>query len=262
VVENGQAFSVALANGKHYEADLVGVEEFKDLAVLRLKSPPADLVPLQLGDADRLVVGQKVLAIGNPFGFDQTLTTGIISALGREIQSRRGTTIQDVIQTDASINPGNSGGPLLDSSGRVIGLNTAIYSPSGASAGIGFAVPVSAIARVVPELVTRGKVRRAGLGIVLLADYHAQRWGVDGIIIRSVPRGSAGARADLEGLRSDRLGRVALGDVIVAVDGKAVKNFDELYRALEPHKPGDRVKVRVTNGGRERDVNVVLDELE
>jgi S1-C subfamily serine protease len=261
VVQNGQAFSIALADGKHYNADLVGVEPFKDLAVLRIQSPPAGLVPLQLGDSDHLVVGQKVLAIGNPFGFDQTLTTGIISALGREMKSVAGTTIQDVIQTDASINPGNSGGPLLDSAGRVIGLNTAIYSPSGASAGIGFAVPVSAIQRVVPELIEHGKVTRAGLGVELLADYYAQRWGIEGVIIRDVRRGGAAAAADLQGVSTDRWGRISLGDVIVGVDGKPVKDFDDLYKALETHKPGDRVQVRVRRGERERNVSIKLEEI-
>jgi S1-C subfamily serine protease len=261
VVQNGDAFSVTLADGKQYPATLVGVEPYKDLAVLRAEAPSAILVPLELGDSSTLLVGQKVLAIGNPFGFDQTLTTGIISALGREMKSVVGTTIQDVIQTDASINPGNSGGPLIDSRGRLIGLNTAIYSPTGTSLGIGFAVPVSHIKRVVPALISRGRVTHAGFGVELLPDIYAQRWGVQGVIIRGVQRGSAAERNDLQGMVQDQWGRVELGDVIVAVDGKKVATFDDLYTALEPHQPGERVTVRVRRGDRERNVEITLQEV-
>ena len=262
VVRNGDAFTVSLADGKRYEAKLVGVEPFKDLAVLRIDAPDEHLEPLELGDSNSLVVGQKVLAIGNPFGFDQTLTTGIISAIGREMKSVAGTTIQDVIQTDASINPGNSGGPLLDSAGRVIGLNTAIYSPTGASAGIGFAVPVSAIRRVVPQLIERGRVTRAGLGVELLPDYYAQRWGIQGVLIRNVQQGSAADRAGLRGIRQIRVGRIDLGDVIVGVGSHEVRSFDDLYTALDEHEPGDRVNVRVRRGDSEREVMVTLQEVQ
>lgn len=262
VVRGGQAFTVTLADGKKYAAKLVGVEPFKDLAVLRIDAPASSIVPLALGDSDQLVVGQKVLAIGNPFGFDQTLTTGIISALGREMKSVADVTIQDVIQTDASINPGNSGGPLLDSSGRVIGLNTAIYSPSGASAGIGFAVPVSSIQRVVPQLIEHGKVTRAGLGVSLLPESISRRWGIQGLVIRSVQPGSAAEQVGLRGFRQDRWGDVDLGDVIVAVAGSKVSSYDDLYQILDPLEPGDRVKVRVRRGDRERDVEVTLQEVE
>jgi S1-C subfamily serine protease len=261
VVLNGNSFSVTLADSKQYEARLVGVEPYKDLAVLEIDASSEHLQPLELGDSNALVVGQKVLAIGNPFGLDQTLTTGIISAIGREMKSVAGTTIQDVIQTDASINPGNSGGPLIDSAGRVIGLNTAIYSPSGASAGIGFAVPVAAMKRVVPQLIETGHVTRAGLGVELLPDYYAQRMGVEGVIIRSVQPGGAADRAGLQGLRRNGW-QVVTGDVIVAVDGRKVQTFDDLYTALDPHKPGDRVVVRVRKGARERNVKVELQEVE
>jgi protease Do-like 1, chloroplastic len=262
VVQNGNAFSVTLADGKQYDAKLVGVEPYKDLAVLKIEASSEHLQPLELGDSNTLVVGQKVLAIGNPFGLDQTLTTGIISAIGREMKSVAGTTIQDVIQTDASINPGNSGGPLLDSEGRVIGLNTAIYSPSGASAGIGFAVPVAAMKRVLPELIQTGKVTRAGLGVELLPDYYAQRLGVDGVIIRSVQQGGAADRAGLKGIQRVSWGQIEFGDVIVAVDGKTVRSFDDLYTALDPHKPGDRVSVRVRDNSHERNVNITLQEVQ
>src|SRR5262245_21910402 len=162
VVQGGNSWSVTLADGKKYEAEVVGTEPNKDLAVLRIQAPATSLQPLERGESENLVVGQKVLAIGNPFGFDQSLTTGVISALGREIKSMNETTISDVIQTDASINPGNSGGPLLDSSGRLIGLNTAIYSPTGASAGIGFAVPVSVPRRAVPQIWSSGTCAAPG----------------------------------------------------------------------------------------------------
>ena len=262
VIEPGNTWSVTLANGKQFDAELAGAEPFKDLAVLRIQAPESELVPLVLGDSERLVVGQKVLAIGNPFGLDQTLTTGVISALGREIKSAAQITIQDVIQTDAAINPGNSGGPLLDSAGRLIGLNTMIYSPSGASAGIGFAVPVSAIRRVVPQLIAHGKVTRAGLGVELLPDIYAQRLGVDGIVIRAVQPGGAADRAALRGLGKDRYGRVLLGDVIVGVNGQKVTVFDDLFKALEPHRPGDEVRLQLARDGREREVRLRLQEVQ
>ena len=262
VIEPGNSWSVTLANGKQFDAELTGAEPFKDLAVLRIQAPESELVPLELGDSDQLVVGQKVLAIGNPFGLDQTLTTGVISALGREIRSAAQITIQDVIQTDAAINPGNSGGPLLDSPGRLVGLNTMIFSPSGASAGIGFAVPVSAIRRVVPQLIAHGKVTRAGLGVELLPDIYAQRLGIEGIIIRAVQPGGAADRAELRGLGKDRFGRVVLGDVIVGVNGQKVVVFDDLFKALEPHRPGDEVQVRLARDGHERDVRLRLQEVD
>jgi S1-C subfamily serine protease len=262
VIEPGNAWSVTLADGKQYDAELAGAEPFKDLAVLRIKAPASELFPLELGDSDQLVVGQKVLAIGNPFGLDQTLTTGVISALGREIKSELQITIQDVIQTDAAINPGNSGGPLLDSAGRLIGLNTMIYSTSGSSAGIGFAVPVATIKRVVPQLVEHGKITRAGFGVELLPDIYAQRWGVDGIIIRTVQPGGAAAHAELRGLVADRWGRLTIGDVIVGIDGHKVVSFDDLFKALEPHAPGDEVRVRLSRVGQERDVRIRLQEVQ
>ncbi len=233
-----------------------------DLAVLHIKAPESELPPLELGDSGQLVVGQKVLAIGNPFGLDQTLTTGIVSALGREIKSVGGITIQDVIQTDAAINPGNSGGPLLDSAGRLIGLNTMIYSTSGSSAGIGFAVPVSAIKRVVPQLIAHGKVTRAGIGVELLPDIYAHSWGVDGVIIRKVQPGGPAQAAQLRGISVDRWGRITLGDVIVGVDGKKIGNFDELFRALDPHSPGDEVRVELSRDGREHEVKLRLQEVD
>ena len=263
VVADGTSFTVTLADKKEYDAELVGAEPFKDLAVLKIQAPRnvlADLKFIEPGDSERLLVGQKVVAIGNPFGLDQTLTTGVISALGREIKSMRNTTIHDVIQTDASINPGNSGGPLLDSGGRLIGVNTAIFSTSGASAGIGFAVPVSVVKRVVPQLITRGRVTRAGIGVVPFSDDVGRRFG--GLPIQDVPARGGAARAGLKGATMDRYGRVQLGDVILAVDGKRVATFDDLYLALENRNPGESVRVRYRRGDRELEVNVVLQAIE
>ena len=182
---------MSLADGTNYDAKLVGVAPRKDLAVLQDRDRRARSAR-QLGDSHPLLVGQKVLAIGNPFGLDSSLTTGVISALGREIESMAGTRIEDVIQTDASINPGNSGGPLLDSHGRVIGVTTAIYSTSGASAGIGFAVPSATVARLVPQLIQYGRVKWAGLGVQVMPDHIAAQWGVLGVIVRDVMPGLAG----------------------------------------------------------------------
>ena len=186
VIQGGNAFSVTFSDGTTHDARVVGVDPNKDLAVLKIQTKASRLVPIARGNSQELVVGQKVLAIGNPFGLDHTLTVGVISALGREIQSLEGTTIEDVIQTDASINPGNSGGPLLDSTGRMIGLNTQIVSRSGESAGIGFAVPVATVERIAPQLIRYGKVRRAGIGVQILRDNQVRHWGVRGVVIREV----------------------------------------------------------------------------
>jgi len=258
VIQGGNAFTVTLADGTTYDATYVGGDPNKDLAVLKIEASRESLVPVVLGDADALVVGQKVLAIGNPFGLDRTLTTGVISALGREIQSVTGTTIQGVIQTDASINPGNSGGPLLDSAGRLIGVNASIVSPSGASAGIGFAVPVNIVLRVVPQLVRFGHVKRAGLGIRYADDQIAWRLRIRGVIVRAVEPGGPAESAGIRSPRYDRSGRLRSLDIIVAVDGKPVTRTAELYDALDAHEPGDRVTVRVHRGDREFDVKVRL----
>jgi S1-C subfamily serine protease len=203
-------------------------------------------------------VGQKVLAIGNPFGLDHTLTTGVVSALGRTIKSLSNRTIEGVIQTDAAINPGNSGGPLLDSSGRLIGVNTQIVSPSGAYAGIGFAVPVDTVNRVVPELIKHGKLIRPGLGVSLVPDSIARRWGIRGLIIGKVWRGGSADRAGLRGARETVTGRIELGDVVVAVDGRPVETIDDLMDVMETHKVGDRVRVDVIRNNKRQSVDVIL----
>jgi S1-C subfamily serine protease len=261
VIAKGQSFEVAMHDGSTHEARLVGGDPNKDIAVLRIHPPPAALSPVRLPPEDSsLVVGQKTLAIGNPFGLDHTLTTGVVSALGRDVMGYGGVTIRDMIQTDASINPGNSGGPLLDSAGRLIGMNTMIYSRSGGSAGIGFAVPVSSIRRVVPQLIAHGRTTRAGLGIERVPDHIARQNGIEGIVIRAVvPRGPAAA-AGLRGLQQRRFG-TALGDVIVGVEGEAIRNFDDLYNALDGRNPGDEVVVRVRRDDSVREVRLRLTQL-
>jgi S1-C subfamily serine protease len=208
-----------------------------------------------------LIVGQKVLAIGNPFGLDRTLTTGIISALGREIPAPGGFVIEDVIQTDASINPGNSGGPLLDSSGRLIGVNTAIFTSNGTNAGIGMAIPVDTVARIVPQLIRYGEVRRAGLGITALTDHVVRSWGLDGVVIRQVLRGSQAEAAGLLGIRFDRDGNLVSADIIQAIDGDPIHNFADLANSLDSSSPGDVVEVSILRNGQKRVVRVPLARL-
>jgi len=258
VIEGAQAVTVRLQDGSTYEAKFVGAAPEKDLAVLRIAAPADKLRPLPKGDSDQLEVGRKVLAIGNPFGLDTTLTTGIVSALGREIQSPSGRTIRGVIQTDAAINPGNSGGPLLDSAGRLIGINTAIIGPGGGSAGIGFAVPVNTVRKVVPELIAHGRLIRPVIGVSLVADAVAANLGIRGAIVLGVERGSSADRAGMIGVRRAPDGRVLLGDVIVAVDDMRVSDADDLLNALEQHKPGDTVTVKTIREGDERTFRVTL----
>ncbi len=243
-----------------FPARIVGVDPAHDIAVLRVDISSQKLKPVVPGSSDTLVVGQKVLAIGNPFGLDQTLTRGIVSALGRDIASEEGRKIRDMIQTDASINPGNSGGPLLDSSGKLIGMNTAIFSPSGASAGIGFAVPVNVVKRTVPQIISTGKVLRVGIGITSIPDSLAKANGISGVVIYEV--GPAAAQARLEGLSRGRHGQVLLGDVIVAIDNVKVRNQDDLMSELEKRKPGDTVTLKVARGKKERSVLVTLQEID
>ena len=262
VVQGGDAFTATLADGSTHDATIVGYDPNKDIAVLRITPPREGLSPVIRGDAAELIVGQKVIAIGNPFGLDQTLTTGVVSALGREIRSVAGTTITDVIQTDASINPGNSGGPLLDSSGRLIGMNTAIYSTSGSSAGIGFAVPVSTVKRIVPQLIEFGVAQRAGFGITLVPDDLARRWGLRGVVINEVQPNSAAADAGLRGTSYNSRREIELGDVIVGVGEKDVSVYDDLYTALDKHMPGDRVTVKYRRGDRIQETTVRLQRVQ
>ncbi|MFO7567292.1 MAG: trypsin-like peptidase domain-containing protein [Enhygromyxa sp.] len=252
VVAGGHSFSVTLYDGSVLPAKLVGGDPKRDIAVLALDPAEVrerELTPVRVPEsAQPLVVGQKALAIGNPFGLDHTLTTGVISALDREVVGFGGVTIRDMIQTDASINPGNSGGPLLDSAGQLIGMNTMIYSKTGASAGIGFAVPISTIRRLVPQIIQYGAPRRAGLGIEILSDMIAKKAGMRGVIIDRVTAGGPAAKAGLRGL-SRAGGQIGLGDVIVGIDDHAVANYDDLFNALDLYSPGDTVAVKVLRGG-------------
>jgi len=257
VVQGGDRASVTLNDNSTYPATIVGRAPDKDIAVLHIDAPPQKLLPLPLGRSATLKVGQKVLAIGNPFGLDQTLTTGVVSGLGREIKSITQRSIFDVIQTDASINPGNSGGPLLDSSGRLIGINTAIYSPSGANAGIGFAVPVDTVNMIVPQLLKFGKITRPGLGINVLSDNAAIQNSIDGVVILGVAPGGAAEQAGLSGVKQDRDGTRA-GDVIVAIEGVDVHSYSDLYKVLDAHKVGDEIEVTVENQRHRRTVKVTL----
>ncbi len=259
VVQPGDRAQVTLQDGETYAAKIVGTHPDKDIAVLKIDAPPSKLHKIAVGTSADLQVGQKVLAIGNPFGLDQTLTTGVISGLGREIQSVTQRPIYDVIQTDAAINPGNSGGPLLDGTGRLIGMNTAIYSPTGASAGIGFAIPVDTINAIVGQLIEHGKVIRPGLGITTLSDNIAERLGQDGVIITRISPGGAAADAGLQGTKPapDGHGWV-LGDVIVAIDAAPIHKMSDLYKVLDAHKVGDTVTVTVENQGSRRDAKITL----
>ena len=260
VIEAGDKFSVTLADQSEWDAEVVGAAPDKDIAVLRIKAPADRLVPLTTGRSHDLLVGQKVLALGNPFGLDHSMTSGIVSALGRELKSPNGRTIRDVIQTDAAINPGNSGGPLLDSSGRLIGVNAAIYSPSGASAGIGFAVPVDTVKRLVPQLIEKGRAVNPGIGTRYLTDAQAERLGIEGVVVLSVLADSPAGRAGIEGIGRSRRGYV-VGDVITAVDGKPVKTSDDVDYAFERAGVGAPVTLNVEREGRSRTVKITLQDI-
>lgn len=262
VIQNADSAQVTLADQSNWKARVVGVAPDKDLAVLRIDAPANRLRPIPIGTSKDLQVGQSVYAIGNPFGLDQTLTTGVISALNREIESVTRRPIQGVIQSDAAINPGNSGGPLLDSAGRLIGVNTAIYSPSGASAGIGFAIPVDTVNRIVPELIRSGKIIRPGLGIQIADDQIAQRLGVTGILVVDVARGSAAAKAGIQPTRRDAEGRLRLGDIITALDGKKVESPNDLYLLLEKYKIGDAVNISILRNGKTVETKVALEAVQ
>lgn len=260
VIQQASRLTVTLQDGSAYDAEVVGYEPDKDLAVLRIDAPREKLPPIQVGDSSLLEVGRKVIAIGNPFGLDTTLTVGVVSALGREIDSVSRRKIRDVIQTDAAINPGNSGGPLLNSLGQLVGVNTAIYSPTGASSGIGFAIPVNTVSKIVPELITYGRVQTPTLGIALLppqyADYYRQNSRIEGVIVMDVIEGGSPERAGMRGLRETNRG-IALGDVITAIDGEPIANEDDLLNALENRRAGDVVRVTT-----QRDTEILTYEIE
>jgi S1-C subfamily serine protease len=258
VIAEAGAVQVTLDDQSVFPARVIGAAPEKDLAVLRVQAPREKLRAIPVGTSADLQVGQRVLAIGNPFGLDHTLTTGIVSALGRSMTSVGGRRIEGVVQTDAAINPGNSGGPLLDSSGRLVGINTAIQSPSGASAGIGFAVPVDTINRVVPQLIQHGRLLRPSLGVHVADDRITHRLGLTGALVVDVDKGSGAALAGVHPTRERRDGRIVLGDVIVGIGANAVKDADDLLGALEDLAPGDVVPLRLRRDGRELEVKVKL----
>jgi S1-C subfamily serine protease len=266
VVDDAQAIQVTLSGGRTYSAEIIGADLTTDIAVLKIDAPPAELFPLQLGSSDTLKVGQRVYTLGNPFGFDGTLTTGIVSNLNRTLPSReRGREMKSIIQTDAAMNPGNSGGPLLDTSGRMIGMNVAIASTSGQNSGLGFAIPINRIRQIVPQLIERGRVVRADIGIVAVNELDeglqivrtnqggpADQAGLRGwaIVRRRVNRGPIAYYAEQE----DR----SQADVILAVDRKPMKSASEFIDTIEQHRPGDKVVLTVLRDGRTIDVEVTL----
>lgn len=243
VVNQASKITITLGSGVSYDAKVIGTAPEKDVALLKIDAPNEILRPIPLGDSEKLAVGRKVLAIGNPFALDTSLSVGVVSALGREIRSVSNRTIKNVIQTDAAINPGNSGGPLLNSMGQLVGVNTAIYSPSGASAGIGFAIPINTIKKIVPQLLEHGTLYRPVMGIETLTDYWAKRLQVKGIAVLSVRKDYPADEAGMVGVREDARGNIHLGDVIIAIEGEPVTNEDSLLSLLERFKPGDQINV-------------------
>ncbi len=253
VIQGSQSIQVRLDSGEAIRATYVGGSPDHDLAIIRLRSMPQSIRPIPVGTSADLAVGQAVFAIGNPFGLARTLTTGVISALDRRLPTAAGREVMGVIQTDAAINPGNSGGPLIDSAGRLIGVNTAIISGSGSSAGIGFAVPVDVVNRVVPKLITNGKVPRPGIGIIVLDEEVAAGLGVLGVVIDRVVPGSEADRVGLQGI--DYRNRL-IGDIIVAAGDQELKNIDEFIRILEKHAIGEMIMLDVRRGDQNRKVEV------
>lgn len=261
VVRNARRIDVTLANKSNYKASVVGIDPQNDIAVIKIDAPADKLNIIPLGTSKDLVVGEKVLAIGNPFGLDRTLTTGVISGLGRPLETDDGRVIENVIQTDASINPGNSGGPLLDKYGNMIGVNTAIFSPSGGSVGIGFAIPIDIVKSIIPELIAQGRVRRGYLGVsmVPLTPAIAQEFNInvnEGVIVVRVLPDSAADNAGLRGLPNSK----EIGDIVISVDGKPVKDSGELANIISNHKPGDKLTFGVLRDGKQIQLTVTLDE--
>lgn len=258
VIENSHQIQVTFQNRKVFDARIVGVAPEKDLAVIRVEAPSKILKPIPIGSSQALKVGQKVYAIGNPFGLDQSLTTGVISALDREIESASGAPISGVVQTDAAINPGNSGGPLLGSGGQLIGVNTAIYSPSGVYAGIGFAIPSDTVNWVVSELIVYGKIARPSLGISLISDRITYQFGLQGAVIYDVQTGGPAATAKLLGTRRDNRGQIILGDIIVGIDKHDIKSSQDLLQILPAFQPNQTVQLRIVRDGQPLTVSVRL----
>ena len=258
-----QKLTVSLGGDKVYPAEVIGGDPDTDLAVIKITPPREGLTVISFGDSESLVVGQKVLAIGNPFGLDRTLTTGVISGLQRPIRARNGRTIEGAIQTDASINPGNSGGPLLDKFGKMIGINSQILAPSGGSVGVGFAIPASIAKRVIPQLIQFGEVRRPKLGVSLVDVSKLVSQGIglpinNGLLLRTIQRGGSADRAGLRGIAQDRNGDIVLGDIITAIDGQIINEQEDVYRYLDKKQIGDTVNVEIFRDGNKLSVPVKL----
>jgi 2-alkenal reductase len=259
VVQGASEIAIRFASGRVAPAEVMGVAPTYDLAVLRLRSVQELPPPVMIGRSADLQVGQAAFAIGNPFGFDQSLTTGVISALKRRLPTSGGREISGVVQTDAAVNPGNSGGPLLDSAGRVIGVNTAIFSPSGANAGVGFAIPIDVVNRIAPQLIKNGRVPTPGIGIIAADEATSARLGVEGVIVVRSSPGSPAARA---GLRGIDLANGMLGDVIVGVDGRKIRRLADLTDALEEAGVGKQITLQVVRDGLSRTLRVDVADVE
>jgi S1-C subfamily serine protease len=262
VVYGASALQVTLSDGSTYPAEIVGLDPDDDIAVIQIKPPKQPLVPIEVGRSSDLQVGQTTLAIGNPFGLDTSLSMGVVSALGRNIVAMSGRVIRDVIQTDAAINPGNSGGPLLDSEGRLIGMNTAIVSPSGVYAGVGFAVPVDTIRRAVPQLIASGRVRRPVLGVRMIPDAIFRKNRDDGVGILSVLPDSSAGKAGLKGARVGRRGEIFYGDILLQIDGKPVSSADDVSAIIDRHQLGDVLTLEIERDNKRLSLPVTLRSLE
>lgn len=261
VLQGASVIRVRLSDQRTFNAQLVGASPDHDIAVLRIPLVPGMPKPLPIGTSSDLQVGQAMYAIGNPFGLDQTLTTGVVSALGRSLHNDNGTQIKGLIQTDAAINPGNSGGPLLDSAGRLVGINTAIYSPSGTYAGIGFAVPVDTVNRIVPKLIAHGTYQRPKLGITIdeeLNRYITSMLGVEGVAIIGVQKGSPADKADLQGTKINPKGEMIAGDIILSINGEEIDSISTLLSTLEKYTKDQSVKLKYLRNSRENTISITL----
>jgi S1-C subfamily serine protease len=263
VVQGGDNFVITFHNDeKQYKAKVVGVAPSKDIAVLKLDTKPSNIKALKTGSSSSLLVGQMALAIGNPFGLDHSISKGIISALGRKIDGIGGVKIHDMIQTDAAINQGNSGGPLINSSGELIGMNTMIFSTTGSSSGLGFAVPVDTIKRITPQLIKYKKVIRPGLGIGVLEDEIRKRYvSQGGAAISFIDPDGAAAKAGLRGMMKDKFGRIFLGDVITKIGKKRISSKDDIFHELEAYQVGDTIKIEYLRNGKRKNIDIKLQQL-
>ena len=262
VIQKASSAKVVMFDQTAYDASLVGVSPNHDLAVLKIRAPAAQIRPIAIGESNTLAVGQSIFAIGNPFGLNHTLTTGVVSSKSRTIEGPGGRPIEDVIQIDAAINPGNSGGPLLDSAGRLVGVNTAIYSPSGASAGVGFAVPIDTVNRVVPQIIANGRYEPPRLGIRVhteLSRRVTQRFNVSGVLVFSVEAGSGAASAGIHGTEIGRSQVAKLGDIIQELAGRKIESMNDLQQALDGYSSGDTVPIKLLRGNEQIELQVELD---